>query len=86
MNEFELAVPAPVIPPSDVEKAATELMAKISTDGCVEVAARIKAKATLAFDTTEPTEVPDFLLRKNAEEQAKIQQQLAILQERSEPS
>lgn len=71
MNE-ELAVPRPVVPPSDVEREACERMASIRTDGCEEQAKAAKLKATLAFDKSEPTHVPEFVARQNAVEQQKI--------------
>ena len=49
MNE-ELAVPRPVVPPSDVEREACERMATINVNGCEDKAAKVKERATLTFD------------------------------------
>lgn len=74
MNE-ELAVPRPVIAPSDAEREACERLATISTDGCEEKAKAAKLKATLTFSDAEPSlETPEWLRRSNALEQEKIQQ------------
>lgn len=73
MNE-ELAVPRPVIAPSDVEREACERLATISTDGVEARAKKLKEAATLSGLPTEPTEVPEFIRRSNASQQLKIQQ------------
>ena len=84
---FEPAIPLPVIPVSDAEKAALiELIPKLSTEGCEAKAALIKRSAAVMFDRTEATEVPTFLERQNSEEQKKIESQLAELREPGEPS
>ena len=72
----ELAVPRPVIPPSDAEREACERLATISTDGCEEKAKAAKLKATLTFDKPEPTPVPTFLERANATEQSRIRAEI----------
>jgi hypothetical protein len=80
-----LAVPAPVLPVSDVEKQAVELMkSRLRTDGVETIAARIKADAALMFDRPEPTLVPEFVARKNAVEQEKIQVEIDRLTRKSE--
>jgi len=77
------AVPYPVIPPSDVEKQAVELMAKLSVKGCEDKAAKLKADATLMFDKeNEPTEVLEFVRRSVEQEQAKLEAQIAALKKR----
>jgi hypothetical protein len=89
MTIYQPAVPYPVLPVSDVEKQAIdELMPKLDTTGCEDKAAQIRAKARarLTFETTDPTVVPDFLARKNSEEQAQLEAQIAAMRERSEPS
>ena len=85
MTVYEPAVPYPVILPSDMEKQAVELMAKITVDGCEEKAAELKARATLMFDKKiEPTPRLEFLERRNAEETATLEAQIAELREKSE--
>jgi hypothetical protein len=50
-------------------------------------AAKIKADAALMFESKiEPTKVPDFVARKNAEETSRLESQIAELRERSEHS
>jgi hypothetical protein len=83
MNE-ELAVPRPVVPPSDVEREACERLAGMTADGSEVAAAKIKRKATLTFDKSEPTLVPEFIARQNAAEQLKLAAQIDALQKRSE--
>jgi hypothetical protein len=78
MNE-ELALPRPVVPPSDVEREACERMATITIDGCEEKAKVVKLKATLTFDKPEPTEVPTFVVRQNAAERSRIQAEIDAL-------
>jgi Iap family predicted aminopeptidase len=68
-----------VIAPSDVERAATEQMAKISTEGCEESAAKLKADAMLSTLTSEPTPVPTFVMRKNEAERSRIQAEIDAL-------
>lgn len=81
MNE-ELAVPRPVVSPSEAERIACERMASISTEGCEEKAKTAKLKATLMFDKLEPTLVPEFVARQNAAEQLKLAVQIDVLQKR----
>lgn len=77
------AVPYPVIPPSDVEKQAVELMSKLSVEGCEDKAAKLKADATLMFDKkNEPTEVPEFVRRSVEQKQAQLEAQNAMLKKR----
>ncbi len=76
----QLAVPGPVIEPSDEEKSAVALMAQISTDGAEARAARLKADATLSTLTTGPTEVPTFVMRKNEAEVERLQAEIDALQ------
>jgi len=79
-NQYELAVPAPVLEPSDAEKQAVALMSTVSIDGCEEKAAKLKAGATLMFDKPEPTpSAPTFLARANAAEQSRIQAKIDAL-------
>jgi hypothetical protein len=56
----------------------------MTADGSEEKAAQIKAKATLMFDESEPTPVPEFVARQNAAEQLKLAAQIDALQKRSE--
>jgi hypothetical protein len=79
-----LALPGPVVPPSEAERLACERMASISTEGCEEKAKAAKLKATLLFDKSEPTEVPEFVRRQNAAEQSSIQSEIARLQQKPE--
>jgi hypothetical protein len=78
MNE-ELAVPRPVMPPSDVEREACDRLAQMTADGVEAKAAQIKAKATLTFDKSEPTEIPEFIARQNAAERLKLTAQIDAL-------
>ena len=84
MTVFEPAVPYTVLPVSDVERQAIdELMPKLDTTGCEARAAQLKARARPMFDKTiEPTEVPEFVARKNADEQERLQSQIDSLRER----
>jgi hypothetical protein len=71
-----LAVPAPVIPPSDVEKTAIELMSTRTYRSRVQ---------TPEVQTPEPpTPVPDFIRLQNAAEQSEIQKEIDRLQSRPE--
>ena len=83
MNE-ELAVPRPVIAPSDAEREAVELMSRISTEGCGEKAAKLKENATLSLPT-EPTPVPEFVTRKVQADRERIEAEIATLRERRQP-
>jgi hypothetical protein len=83
MNE-ELAVPRPVVPPSDAEREACERMASISIEGCEEKAKAAKLKATLMFDKPKPISVPEFVTRQNQAEREKLEAQIEALQKRSE--
>jgi len=79
MNE-ELAVPRPVIPPSDAEREACERMATINVDGCEDKAAKLKERARLTFDKLEPTPpAPTFVERQNAVERSRIQAEIDAL-------
>jgi hypothetical protein len=84
MTVYQLAVPYPVLPVSDVEKQAIdELMPKLDSTKCEEKAAKLKADATLMFDKKiEPTEVPEFVRRSVEREQAQLEAQIAALKKR----
>ena len=76
----ELAVPRPVVPPSDVEREACERMATITIDGCEDQAAKLKERAMLMFDKPEPTPTPPtFVVRQNAAERSRIQAEIDAL-------
>ena len=79
----ELALPGPVIEPSDVERAAVALMAQIGTDGVEARAKKLKEASTLAFDKPEPIEVPAFVARKIDAETTDLEAQIDALQKRS---
>lgn len=70
MNE-ELAVPRPVIAPSDAEREACERLATISTDGCEEKAKAAKLKATLTFSDAEPSPAPPTWLQRQHDSRVK---------------
>jgi hypothetical protein len=60
-------------------RGGCERLATISTDGCEEKAKAAKLKATLMFDTPEPTVVPEFVARQNAVERSIIQAEIDAL-------
>lgn len=75
-----LALPGPVVPPSDVECEACERMATINVDGCEDKAAKVKERATLTFDKPEPIPpAPTFVVRQNTADRARIQAEIDAL-------
>lgn len=76
MSNFDLAVPRPIIAPSDAEREAVALMSTMSTEGCEEKAKAARLKATLTSDAEPSPAPPIWLQRQHDEDVLAIQQKI----------